>query len=376
MIRLAVPSIDETDLEAVRQSISSGYLVQGKNVAEFERLVAELAGVPHAIAVANGTCALHLALTALDIGPGDICVVPTYSWVATANVVELCRAKPVFVDIDSRTFNIDAESLSEKLDDLMSDSATAARVKAVIPVHAFGQMADMSAINAVCSEKNVPVIEDAACALGAAIDGCAAGSLSSFGCFSFHPRKAITTGEGGMITTRDEGLARTVRALRNHGADPDSSSPDFVMAGFNSRLTDFQGALGRTQMMKLSRIIRGRRDAAARYDAALAGSVLTVPFSDPRASHVYQSYVTLLPERAASSRDRIIREARQQGVELQIGTIHMPMTTFFRKKYGFKRGDFPVTDDVSGRALTLPLFETIKDEEQQRVVDVTLSLVA
>lgn len=376
MIRLTVPSIDDEDLDAVREVLASGFLVQGQHVAEFERAVGEQVGCSHAIAVTNGTCALQLAIAALGIGPGDVCILPAYSWVATANVIELCGARPIFVDIDERTFNIDVEKLLGRLEELMSDAATARRVKAILPVDAFGLMADMPAVQSICDRWNLPVIEDAACALGSSLNGRQAGSWPAVGCFSFHPRKAITTGEGGMVTTNDATLARKLRGLRNHGQDPDATPADFIMAGFNFRLTEFQAALGISQMKKLARIIDRRRAAARTYDRLLEGSALTIPFVPDGYFHVYQSYVTLLPAGAAPARADIIRLAREAGVELQVGTIHMPLTRYYRQRYGHHEGEFPVTDSVASRALTLPLFEDISLEQQIQVVETTLSLLA
>lgn len=376
MIRLTVPSIDEEDLDAVRRTIASGFLIQGPRVAEFEDIVGHRVGASHAVAVANGTCALQLALASLDVNGGDVCIVPAYSWVATANAVELCGARPVFVDIDPRTFNMDVNKLEETLASLMSRAETAGRVKAVMPVHAFGLMADMGAINAICARWGVPVIEDAACALGASLNQQQAGSCGMLGCFSFHPRKAVTTGEGGMITTDDAALARRIRALRNHGLDPDAPTQDFILPGYNFRLTEFQAALGIVQMKKLERIIRKRAEAASRYDRMLGGSPFECPHTPPGACHVYQSFVTLLPARFAPARGDIIRAARKNGVELQVGTIHMPLTTYFRSRYGHREGDFPVTDAVAARALTLPLYEDISFDQQSTVVAVVSKLLS
>lgn len=376
MIRLTVPSIDEEDLDAVRQTIASGFLVQGARVAQFEDAVGRKAGVSHSIAVANGTCALQLALASLDVARDDVCVVPAYSWIATANAVELCGARPVFVDIDPRTFNMDANKLEAALESLMSSAETAGRVKAVMPVHAFGLMADMVAINEVCGRWGIPVIEDAACALGASIGGKQAGSCGLLGCFSFHPRKAVTTGEGGMVTTDDAALARRIRALRNHGLDPDAAVQDFILAGYNFRLTEFQAALGAVQMKKLGRIVSKRIVAASCYDRILSGSRLESPYAPPGAYHVYQSYVTLLPADLAARRGDIIRAARECGVELQVGTIHMPLTTYYAGRYGYRAGDFPVTDAVAAQALTLPLYEDISPDQQNTVVDAVCRLLS
>ena len=359
MIRLTIPTIEEDDLEAVREVLASGYLVQGPRVADFEQLVATYVGTKHAVAVSNCTAALLLALMALEIGPGDRVAVTTYSWPATANVIALCGAEPVFVEIEAGSFNMDADALAEVL--------TRTNVKAILPVHTFGGMADMSRILTVAAKDSVPVIEDAACALGAELEGKRAGTWGAMGCFSFHPRKAITTGEGGVITTNDAGLARKLRILRNHGQDPDAPVPDFIAAGHNMRMTEFQAALGSSQMLKVERIISSRRAQAARYNELLSGSGLVTPFVTPASRHVYQSYVTLLPRELASARAEIIKALKAQGIETTIGTYHLPLTSYFRNRGGFKVGDFPVTDDISTRALSLPLFEALTPEQQRHV---------
>jgi dTDP-4-amino-4,6-dideoxygalactose transaminase len=250
----------------------------------------------------------------------------------------------------------------------MSTAETARRVKAILPVHTFGHMADMTAIMKTSEQYGVPVIEDAACALGAKWDGRQAGLWGVMGCFSFHPRKAITTGEGGAITTNDDQLARKLRALRNHGLDPDASSPEFIMPGFNYRITEFQAAFGSSQMKKLDRIITARRKLAHHYDSLLENDPVLVPAVPSQSFHVYQSYVTLLTEKAAPRRAEIIRELKEMAVETNIGTWHMPLTTYFRTRYGYRAGDFPVSENVFARALTLPLYETLTAQEQELVV--------
>ncbi len=368
MIRLAAPSIEDDDLEAVREALASGFLVQGPRVAAFEQAVANYVGTQHAIAVSNCTAALHLALLALDVRPGDLVVTTAYSWVATANVIELCGAQPVFVDIQPDTFNIDPACLEIVLKRMMATADTARRVKAILPVHAFGQMADMPAIMELADHYHLPVIEDAACALGALLHGRQAGTWGVMGCFSFHPRKAITTGEGGIITTNDAALARRLRALRNHGQDPDAPSPDFIMPGFNYRMTEFQAALGLTQMAKLDRIIAARRRLAAVYDELLGGTPLWPPVVGIGSQPVYQSYVVLLPEMAAPHRPSLIQQLKKQGIETAIGTWHIPMTTYFRSRYGYQEGEFPVADRVFSRASSLPLYEQLSSQDQSKVV--------
>lgn len=368
MIRLSIPSIEEDDLQAVREVLQTGFLVQGPRVAAFEKRVAELVGTKHAVAVTNCTAALQMALLALDVRPGDLVVVTSYSWITTANVIELCGAQPVFTDIDPRTFNMCPESLAEVLRRLFANTDTARRVKAILPVHTFGQMADMPRILELAARYGLPVVEDAACALGAHLEGKQAGSWGVMGCFSFHPRKAVTTGEGGVITTDDDRIAWRLKALRNHGLDPDSPTPSFVMPGFNNRMTEFQAALGLTQMGKLGRIVAARRRGAAHYDQLLESTALTPPSVSPDSFHVYQSYVALLPAELAPERARLIKGLRDQGVEATIGTWHMPLSDYFSKRYGYRSGDFPVADEVFAHALTLPLYETIGPEDQQNVI--------
>jgi perosamine synthetase len=375
VIRLTVPSIGQEDLAAVREVLESGYLVQGKNVAAFEKAVAQHVGVPEAVAVSNCTAALHIALLALNVGPGDIVLVTAYSWIATANVIEICGARPEFIDITPDTFNMDPGLLEVALGRLMGNAATARRVKAILPVHTFGQMADMPSILALANRWQIPVVEDAACALGASWHERQAGTWGLIGCFSFHPRKAITTGEGGILTTSDKALAARLRAIRNHGLDPDAPAIDFVLPGLNYRLTDFQAAMGVTQMAKLGRIIAARRARAETYNRLLADTGLQPPVVPVRSHHVYQSYVVLLPVQQAVRRAALISALKQSGIETTIGTWHLPLTTYFRSKYGFAPGDFPISDAVFARALTLPLHEQLTHENQQKVVTSLLRLI-
>jgi dTDP-4-amino-4,6-dideoxygalactose transaminase len=376
MIRLTVPPLEDDDFQAVRQALASGQLVQGPRVAAFEQTVARAVGSVHAVAVSSCTAALHAALLALDVGPGDLVLVTAYSWLATANVIELCGATPVFLDITPDTFNLDPDHLETTLKRLTANAATAGRLRAVLPVHTFGQPADMPAILDLAGRYGLPVVEDAACALGATLHGKQAGAWGAMGCFSFHPRKAITTGEGGLITTSEADLARRLAALRNHGLDPEAASPDFILPGLNYRLTEFQAALGLTQLAKLERLIAARRRLAAAYDALLQDTPVRRPRVGPGARHIYQSYVVLLPEEAAPRRAEIIRALRERGIETTIGTWHMPLTSYFRSRYGYRPGDFPVADAVFARSLTLPLHERLTADEQARVVQALTGLLS
>jgi perosamine synthetase len=318
------------------------------------------------VAVSNCTAALHLSLLALGVGPGDRVAVPTYSWPATANVVALCGAEPLFIEIEPDTYNMDPEALEVAL--------SSTKVKAVMPVHVFGAIADMRRIMSIAERHGASVIEDAACALGAALENKKAGAWGLMGCFSFHPRKAVTTGEGGIITSNDAALIRKLRALRNHGQDPDAATPDFIFPGYNLRITEFQAALGGSQMGKLDRIIEGRRAQAANYNRLLEGSELKTPTSPTKVGNVFQSYVVLVPTRLASRGTEIINALRQHGVEATIGTYHLPLTTYFRERGRYATGDFPVTDDVASRAISLPMFEGLTLAQQEKVANELLEL--
>ena len=361
MIRLASPSVYPDDLQAVQEVLSSGYLVQGPKVASFERAVAERTGARYAVATNSCTSALQLSLLAHGIRPGDDVLVPAYSWVATANVVLLAGAQPIFVDIDPQTFCMDPDALEKVIHQYPHPD----RLRAIVPVHAFGRMADMARINRIAASAGLAVIEDAACALGASDNGRAAGSWGEAGCFSFHPRKTITTGEGGMVVTDDEAVANKLRALRNHGLDPESGSPDFVMPGFNMRMTEMQGALGLRQLQKLDQLLAMRQRIGRKYDALFHDSEVMTPEGSGHASHAMQSYVVLLPK--GVDRDRVIGEMRSAGIETTIGTWHIPMTRYYRERFGFRTGDYPATDEVFERSLSLPLHESIDSEDQESI---------
>ncbi|MFI5235314.1 MAG: DegT/DnrJ/EryC1/StrS family aminotransferase [Gemmatimonadales bacterium] len=362
MIRLARPDIDAADLAAVAEVLRSGYLVQGPKVAEFEHQVAQRAGVPHGVALANCTAALHLALLSLDIGPGDAVAVTAYSWPATANAVVLCGAEVAFVDIDPVTWNMAPAGLEAVL-------GTRKNVRAILPVHVFGGMADMLEIMRIADAHGLSVVEDAACALGAVLDGRPAGGFGRIGCFSFHPRKSITTGEGGVLVTSDAAIARRSRALRNHGINPDGAGPDFILPGYNLRLTEMQGALGLTQLAKLDRLLAHRRTLVSHYAEALSGLDLTLPVGLSAEAHVYQAYVVLLPVAGAARRASIIGALKAAGVEATIGTHHQPLIRHFRERDGYTVGDFPVTDTVAARALALPLHSGMNVDDVNAVTE-------
>ena len=362
-IPITRPVLGEPELSAIAAVLDSGYLVQGKQVAEFERLVADLVGSQHAVAVTNCTSALRVALLALGIGEGDRVIVAPYSWVATANVIELCGATPVFVDIDPATFNMDATLLRARLEALRITGEIDA-TRAIMPVHTFGNPAGISELVEVAAEYSIPVVEDAACALGSHEAGRPAGSFGAIGCFSFHPRKIITTGEGGMIVTNDAGVADFARAFRNHGQQLVDSSVEFVMPGDNLRLTDLQGAIGVSQMARLAGLVEARSRLADRYDTLL-GDLRFEPQRRGSGAAV-QSYVTLCPAGLVAA--DVISELRSRGIEATVGTNAIPFTRYYTERYGIAEEDLPHTVEVARRGVTLPLYPQMTEGDQDEVV--------
>jgi perosamine synthetase len=370
-IPLIKPWIDQDDLDAVNRVLLSGQLVQGPNVAEFERMFADYVGTKFAIAGPNCTEALYLVLLAKGITAGDKVAVTTYSWPTTANVIELVGATPIFIEIESQGFNMDPIHLQQAFEKHPD-------IKLVMPVHTFGGSCDIQSILEIASANGAKVLEDAACALGTSWNGVRAGAHGIAGCFSFHPRKAITTGEGSMTTTNDPELAEKLLRLRNHGQQKPANGGmwnEFVEPGHNYRMTDFQAALGVSQMKKLDRIIEQRRSLAKNYEKLFAGTEIQTPKDHAKGFHVYQSYVLLLPEKVRPNRDALITEIRSEGIEVTLGTYHMPLLHFYEAKYGFKKGDFPVSERVNDCTLTIPLYGGMPEGSQERIAETVIGKV-
>lgn len=360
MIPLARPEIGEAEVEAVARVLRTGHLVQGAVVAEFERRVAEYVGARHAVAVSSGTAALHVALLAAGVKAGDEVLVPDFTYPATANVVELVGARAVFADIELATFNIDARSAA---------AAVTPRTRAILPVHLFGQPADMETVSALARERGLLVIEDAACALGAAYRGRKCGVFGDVACFSFHPRKVITTGEGGMLVTSDDAVAERARALRNHGLMP-TSGPPFQFPGLNYRLTEFQAAMGLVQLDRLEVFLQRRAALARLYDRALAGiRRLERPRVMEGAHPVWQSYVVLLASGVV--RDELRRRLAERGIETTLGTYSVTA----QPAYGGVHA-FPNSRRAYEQSLCLPLHTRMADDDVEVVARALAELLS
>lgn len=369
---------DETDFALIQEPLKSGWVVQGKFVKQFEDLFSALTKSPHSVAASSCTTAMHIAVAALGLKPGDEVLVPAFTWIATPNCVEYLGAKPVFVDIDLRTFNVDVDQIERHI---------TPRTKGIIPVHLFGLSADMSPIMEIARRHRLWVLEDAACGFDTWYKGSHVGTFGEFGAFSFHPRKAITTGEGGMLTTQSDELATLARTLRDHGAsrsdlDRHHQQYSFLLAeyhhlGFNFRMTDIQGALGVAQMKKAAAIMAGRRAGASRYDEILANtSWLQLPYTHPDYVHGYQSYVCLFQpetldlsscERLFDRRNAIMGALEERGIITRQGTHAPPHLHYYAEKYGIKPADYPNAYMAERLSITLPLYYGMTEEESEAV---------
>ena len=343
-IRLARPDVGDAELAAIGEVLASGQLTMGPRVPELEGLVARACGVEHAAAVSSGTAAIHLALLALGIGPGDEVIVPAYTFPATANAVELCGGTAVLVDVDPDTFNTTPELVA---------AAVSLRTKAALAVHLFGRPLDWDALDEALP--GVALVEDAAGALGASYRGRACGSLGVMGCLSFHPRKVVTTGEGGAVTTDDAELDAAVRRLRHHGI-VSGGEFDLPQPGLNYRLADVLCALGIPQLRRLDELLDARARVAAAYAERLAG-VVELPSAADGDRHGWQAYVVRVDRR-----DEVLGALRAEGIEAQIGTYALHRLTAYRNQ-----GTFPGADEAFERALALPFHTSLTDAELDRV---------
>ncbi len=374
VIPIMKPWIGQEEAAAAAEAVASGWVAQGPRVAAFEEAVARRVGAAHAVATSSCTTALHLALVVLGIGPDDEVIVPSLSFIATANVVRYLGATPVFADVELATQNLTPSTIKQVI---------TPRTRAVMVVHQAGVPADLDAIHRLCDAKGIAVLEDAACAIGATYRDRPIGGHSDLVAFSFHPRKVITTGEGGMLFTRNGDWAERARRLREHGMSVSAAArhnsrdlvlEEYVETGFNYRMTDIQAAVGMVQLGRLDAIVERRRELAARYQERLADIPGIVMAGDPKYGRSnFQSFWVVLPDDFPIDRNELLRRMMAEGISPRRGIMASHLEPAFA---GSPNAPLPVTEHLTERSLLLPLFHTMTEQQQDRVVDVLLTEAA
>jgi len=367
-VPITKPSLTEEEARAPFESIRSGWVTQGPKVAEFERAVAAYTGAKHGIATTSCTTGLHLALASTGIGPGDEVICPSFTFIASANAILYTGATVVFCEVDPRTFNIDAEDAERRI---------TKKTKAIMPVDQIGLACDIDAINDIGKRHGIDVVEDAAPAIGESYKGRKVGSNAHSTVFSFHPRKVITTGEGGMITTDDDALADRARKLRAHGmsvSDLDRHKADRVIIeeyrelGFNYRMTDIQASIGLVQLRRLDELLRLRRERADRYNRELPEITgIEIPYVPDYAEHTYQSYCLRLSKDCRLDREDLMTNLLRRGIATRRGV----MASHLERTYTDRNGtvSLPVTEEATRTTMLIPLYATMTAEEQSHVID-------
>ena len=355
MIRLIKPNISQSEIDAVSRVLETGMVVSGPVVRQFEQLLADYLGISHTVCVSSGTAALHLTLLAAGIKPSDEVIVPAFTFPATANVVETVGAIPVFIDCQPGGVNLDVN----KLESLINP-----KTRAIMPVHAFGLPVEIEAVMDIARRNDLPVIEDAACALGSKYKNKYCGTFGDFSAFSFHPRKLLTTGEGGVVATDDSHSASLIRSLRNHGYE----DGDYNRPGLNYRMTDFQAAMGVSQLNRFHIWIEKRKQLAQTYRLMLSDIDWLTEFEvESWMEPNVQTFLFKVEEYI--DRDSLINHLEANGIEATIGTYCVPLTRYYSQRYGFQPDDFPEAYDAYKRCLSLPLHNEMSIVDMIKVVE-------
>lgn len=365
-VPLSSPDIVEKDIESVVGVMKTRYLSIGPKVVEFEKRMSSFTGTKHAVAVNSGTSALHLIIKGMGIGEGDVVITTPFSFIASSNCILFERGRPLFVDIEKDTLNLDANKVEEKLENLSKEELE--KVKALLVVDAFGQPADWDRFKEIGKKYNLKLIEDSAEALGAEYKGKRAGSLGEVGVFAFYPNKQISTGEGGILVTDDEELARLARSMRSQGRGESGEWLDHERLGYNFRMDELSAALGCSQMERIEEILEKRAKVAGMYGEKLAeAEEVKVPFiADYVNKMSWFVYVVRLDGK--TNRDKVIKYLNEEGVQCKPYFTPIHLQPFYKKMFGYKRGDFPITEDITGRTIALPFFNNLKEEQIDYVV--------
>lgn len=394
-IPVTIPYFTDDEAKAVEKALASGWVAQGPMVAKFEEAIASHEGIGYGVATTSCTSALHLAMVAKGLKAGMDAIVPAFTFVATANAVVETGATPIFVDIYRETFNINIENLEdilknqyEKKGDSYINKKTGNTLWGIVPVHEFGLCCNINKVNELAKQYQIQVVEDAACALGAMVSGTHQGAFGNPSCVSFHPRKSITTGEGGMVLTDDAALAKRMKELRTHGSTVSADArhqgkgfllPEFNEAGYNYRMTDIQGAIGLEQVKKLDYIIEEKIKRAALYNELIKAQLpeLITPMVPEGYFHTYQSYVCMLDieklgltsiKEGGEFRNILLQRLEDKGIATRQGTHAVHMLGYYRNTYGYVPEDYPNAYACDHLSITLPLYIQMSDEEQRLVV--------
>ena len=366
-VPLSSPDIIEKDIEAVVGVMKTRFLSIGPKVVEFEKRMGSFAGTKYAVAVNSGTSALHLIIRGMGIGERDVVVTTPFSFIASANCILFERARPLFVDIEEDSLNLDADKVEKKLESLSREEL--AKVKALLVVDAFGQPADWDRFTEIARRYNLLLIEDSAEALGSEYKGRKCGSFGEAGVFAFYPNKQICTGEGGILVTDDAELARLARSMRNQGRGEGGGWLDHERLGYNFRMDELSASLGCSQMERIEEILDKRAKVARMYREKLAEvEEVEVPYIAPYVSRMSWFVYVIRLERGIN-RNKVIKYLNEEGVQCKPYFTPIHLQPFYRKMFGYKEGDFPVTEDVTGRTIALPFFNNLKEEQIDYVVE-------